>query len=290
MYKFKHRILNFNVVGVLMSLGITPKTYPLRYYALLPEVHKIIELQVRVSAEKLNHQIKVRYAKDMYDIDEYLRFPGYISVMQEALSNPVHVGSYWDSRNVIQAKFIDTDALGDIGDLQAIQYLAYPGRGSLGRWKGIYIAWREGRDNTYANTVGRRLELMRSFGVAPFWRLIEEGNQQYPAYPVNSPKRTLSDFKNTYNNEMMSAYSRVISAIRVLLGAPDVQFREFQTTMVLDDMNKPHFGYKWTSRTGKGIFAIAGTERLIGGKLVAKGFMIGPAGLILKRWGGWLPR
>lgn len=290
MYKFSHRILNFNVVGVLAAIGVTPRTYPLRYYALLPEVHKIIELQVRVSAEKLNSLVKVAYNKDMHDIDEYMRFPGYMEVMQEALSNPVHIGAYWDNKNVVQAKFIDTDELGDIGDLQAIQHLAFPGSGDLGRWRGIYIAWRQGRDDTYADTVGRRLDLMRSFGVAPFWRLIEEGNQQYPAYPINGPKRTLNDFKNTYNTEMLAAYSRVINLVRTLLIAPDVNFRDFANAMI-EDEGTPKFGYKWTSKSGKSVFAIAGTEKLDAtGRLVARGFQLGPTGLITKRWRGWLPR
>lgn len=289
MYRFSHRVPNFNPVGVLVSLGVTPKTYPFRYYTLIAQVYNIIELQVKVSAEKLNALVKEAFVRDMFDIEEYVRFPGYFEVMQLALSNPKHIDVYWDAKNIVQAKFVDTDLLGDVGDLQAIQQLAYPIRGDLSHWKGIYLAWLEGRDNSYADTVGYRLDLMKSFGVAPFWELIEYGNQQYLAYPQNGPKRTLSGFRGTYNGEMMSAYRRVLASVRALLTAPDVTFRQFETTSIMVE-GKPQYGYSWKSRMGRNIFAIAGTERIIGNRLAARGYILGPMGGVLKKWSGWLPR
>lgn len=288
-FRFTHRVLNFNPVGVLFALGVTPKTYPFRYQALLSETFYVIETQVQVTAQKLNFLVKEAYRKDMFDIEEYVSFPGYISVMEQALNNPAHIGVYWDDKNVAQARFINTEKLGDIGDLQAIQQLVYPLRGSLDRWMGLYIAWLQGRSNKYAETVGRRLDLMKTFGIAPFWELIEYGNQQYPAYPTNGPKRTLSNFKGTYNQEMTIAYQRVIGAVRQLIGAPDLLFRGFASAMVMY-LNQPQFGYTWTSRMGKNVFALAGTERLVGNRLVAKGFILDTAGSVVRKWSGWLPR
>lgn len=288
-FRFTHRVFSFNPVGVLTALGITPQTYPFRYQVLISEVYYVIETQVKVAAQKLNFLIKEAYRKDMSDIEEYVRFPEYISVMQQALNNPAHIDAYWDGKNVIQARFIDTDRLGDVGDLQAIQQLVYPLRGSLDRWKGLYIAWREGRSNKYAETVGRRCGLMKSFGIAPFWELIEFGNQQYPAYPQNPPKRTLSNFRGTYNREMTIAYNKVLGLVRQLVGAPDLIFRNFDSATVMHQ-NQPQFGYTWKSRMGKNVFATAGTERLVGNRLVARGFILDPRGMVVRRWSGWLPR
>ena len=288
-FRFSHRIFNFNPVGVLGALGVTPKTYPFRYQALVSEAYYVIETQVKVSAQKLNFLVKEAYRKDMLDIEEYIRFPGYISVMEQALSNPAHIDVFWDEKNVVQARFIDTDRLGDVGDLQAIQQLVYPMRGSLDRWRGLYVAWLEGRSGKYAETVGRRLDMMRSFGVAPFWELIEYGNQQYPAYPTNGPKRTLSNFKGVYSREMTATYQKVLGLIRQLIGAPDLMFREFQAASVTY-LNQPQFGYSWKSRMGKNVFALAGTEKLIGNRLTAKGFLLDPNGLVVKKWSGWLPK
>lgn len=288
-FRFTHRVFNFNPVGILLALGVTPKTHPFRFQAFISEVFYVIETQVKVSALRLNYLLKGAYRKDMLDIEEYIRFPEYLSVMEQALNNPVHTGIYWDSKNVVQARFIDTSKLGDIGDLQAIQHLVYPMRGSLDKWRGLYISWLEGRSNAYAETVGRRLSLMRSFGIAPFWELIEYGNQQYSAYPTNGPKRTLSNFKNIYNREMINAYQRVISTVRQMMGVPNLVFREFDQAMVMY-LDKPQFGYSWKSRLGKNVFAIAGTERLVGTRLTARGFLLSPAGLVVRRWGGWLPK
>jgi len=288
-FRFTHRIFNFNPVGVLSALGITPLTYPFRYQALIGEVYYIIETQVKVVAQKLNFKVREAYRKDMLDIEEYTRFPEYFSVMEQALKNPSHVGVYWDNKNVIQARFIDTRELGDIGDLQAIQQLVYPMRGSLARWKGLYIAWLERRSKKYAETVGRRLNLMKSFGMAPFWELIEFGNQQYPAYPQNGPKRTLTNFKGVYSREMSVAYSKVLGVVRQLVGMPNLMFRNFEAATVMH-LNQPQFGYTWKSRMGKNVFALAGTERIVSGRFAARGFILNPAGIVLRKWSGWLPR
>ena len=130
---------------------------------------------------------------------------------------------------------------------------------------------------------------MRTFGVAPFWELIEYGNQQYPAYPTNGPKRTLSNFKGVYNREMTVTYQKVLGLVRQLIGAPDLIFREFQATTV-SYLDQPQFGYSWKSRMGKNVFALAGTEKIIGNRLTARGFLLDPTGVVVKKWSGWLPR
>ena len=89
---------------------------------------------------------------------------------------------------------------------------------------------------------------------------------------------------------MTVAYQRVLGTVRQLIGAPDLIFRNFQSSAMVMYLNQPQFGYTWTSRMGKNVFALAGTERLIGNRLVAKGFMLDPAGLVVRRWSGWLPR
>lgn len=288
-FGFTHRMLNFNPVGVLTTLGITPRTYPFRYQALLGETYYIIETHVKVSARKLNSLVQEAFRKDMLDIEEYIVFPAYFGVMEQALNDPAHIGVHYDNKNVVQAKFIDTNRLGDVGDLQAIQQLVYPMGGTLAGWRGIYLAWLEGRSNVYADAVGRRLDLMRSFNMAPFWELIEFGNQQYPAYPQNGPKRTLSNFKGTYNREMTVAYSKVLGIVQQLVLAPDLTFRNFESSAVIYQ-NRTQFGYTWKSRLGKNVFALAGTERLVGNRFIAKGFLLDPTGSVIKRWAGWLPR
>lgn len=288
-FRFTHRIFNFNPVGILATLGVTLYRYPFRYQALVSETLFVIETQVKVAALKLNLLVQEEYRKDMLDIEEYVRFPEYFSVMEQALSNPVHTGVYWDNKNVVQARFIDTEKLGDVGDLQAIQKLVYPLGGTLEGWVGLYIAWLKGRSSIYAETVRHRLDLMRSFGVAPFWELIEFGNQQYPAYPRNGPKRTLSDFKNTYNREMLVAYNKVLIFVRQLIEASDLVFRSFEVSTVTY-LDQPQFGYSWKSRSGRNVFALAGTERVVNKRLVARGFILGSAGNVIKRWSGWLPK
>jgi hypothetical protein len=284
-FKFKHKILTFNPVGILTTLGITPITYPIRYYILVAEALKIIETQVRLTALKLNFMLKEAYQKDMYDIAEYRRFPRYIEVMQRALSNPKHVGLYWDNKNVVQAKFVDTDLLGSLKDLQQVQKMVHPG-GTLEGWIGIYNAWLSGRSNLYAEIVNQRLDIMEAYNIAPFWELIEREN--IGGYPTNIGQHTLQSFAVIYNREMVDAYLKCLSMLRLLMLAPTT-FRAFEAATVVHQ-DKRYFGYKWITPTGRTMFVTGGTERLVAGRLAGRGFILSLFGNVVKRWSGWLPR
>ena len=284
--EFRHRILNFNPVGVLLSLGVTPYTHPLIYYELVAEVYKIIEIQVGVSGVKLNVMLKEAYRKDMYDIGEYSRFPEYIDVMNYALSEPKHMGVYWDKKNNVQAKFVDVTLLGDTADLQAIQKMVHPG-GTLQGWVGVYNAWLAGTSKLYEDIIGRRLGIMLTFQMFPLWEIIEYGSGPY-AYPKNPPKRTLRHFQDVYNKEMRDAYIRCITATRLLMLQPRITFREFEATTVKAGEQR-FFGYKWLSKSGRTVFVIAGTEKLVGNRLVARGFFLHRlTGGVIRKWSGFL--
>jgi len=284
---FTHRIPTFHPVGVLAQLGVTPLSGVI-YYQLLPEVTAIIETQAITTAERLNQYLKEAYRKDMAEIDEYSRFPAYFTVMDTALSQPRNIGFEWDSKGLIQAKFVDLDALGDIGDLQRIQKMVHPG-GTLQGWIGIYNSWLAGTSKKYEEIVGARTSIMLAETKAPFWELIENGNGP-AAYPRNGPKRTLLAFKVVYNREMKAAYLRTLSVVRALVARPSSLFAGYQATTV-SYRGQLFAGHVWTSPTGTIVFAISGTtaiDRL--GRLTGRGFILDVTGTVIRRWSGWLPR
>lgn len=213
---FKHTVRGFTINGILNQLGVTKiRAYTSSMYIQsYSEVASIMEEQVLVAASRLNQLLKEAYTRDMGMIPEYSNFPDYINVMNVALSHPRNVGVYWDADGSIQAKFVDFDGLGDLGDLQRIQKTVHPG-GTLEGWIRIYNSWLSGTSNKYEEIVGARLSIMLGETKAPFWELIEDGNGGY-AYPRNRPMRTLTTFTATYNNEMRLAYLRVLSIARSL--------------------------------------------------------------------------
>lgn len=286
MIAFKHKIFQFTPEGILSQLGLTPASGPL-YYSFLTEVTSIIETQVQLSAERLNGLLKEAYRKDMSMISEYNMFPDYIKVMENALSQSRHTGTYRDEIGLVQAKFIDTDVLGDIGDLQRIQKTVHKG-GSLLGWIRIYNSWLEGRSDEYEDIVNARIGMMLSESIAPFWRLVEDGNGSY-AYPRNGPFRTLTAFNSTYIREMKAAYQRTLSAVRALVVRP-TPFIGYGIATV-EYSNKTFAGYSWLSNKGTTIFAISGTtmvDRL--GHLTGRGFVLDKTGGVLRKWAGWLPK
>lgn len=286
--KFQHKIFGFTPVAMLATVGVTMQTHGVIYQSLLVEIAAIIETQVMVTAERLNSMLKDTYRKDMFDIGEYVRFSRYIDVMLHALSSPVHTGVYFDGRGLVQARFVDTGLLGNLSDLQRIQRMVYPA-GSLRGWIGIYKAWLYGKSNKYENTVNQRLDIMSSERIAPFWELIEYGNGP-AAYPQNPPKRTLTNFRSVYNKEMRAAYARTLAAIRIIALRPSPIFIGYQAETVTFKGNT-YFGHTWKSITGKSVFAISGTTAIDKlGRLTGRGFMLDVAGVVLRRWGGWLPR
>ncbi len=284
---FRHRIPNFNPVGVLQVAGITPTTYPVIYFEFVNEVFIIIEYEVLFTAELLNKRIIDEYRRDMSDIAEYSRFPRYIQVMEKAISNPNNIGIFWDARNTVQAKFIDTKMLGDMKDLQAIQKMVHPG-GTLEGWRGIYISWLYGKNNKYEEIISQRLDLMEGFEMFPLWEIIEEGNDSN-ALPTHRGKHTLKNFRDTYNKEMVYCFQRCISRARTLARVPQTTYRSLEPATVRYN-NQIKTGYSWVSRSGHNVFMIAGSEKMLGNTLRAEGFMLSPTGEVLKRWSGWLPK
>ncbi len=287
MIEFKHRIMDFNPIGLLNRMGVNSITYPFRYRFFVGEAAIIIETRVRLSAVFLNKLLQTEFEKDMYLIAEYAKFTRYMSTLKLALSNPKHVGVYWDKKNNVQARFVNTDLLGDLNDLSEIQKMVHPG-GTLAHWISIYNAWLAGRNNLYATIINKRLDIMESQSMAPFWELIDDGNDRYNAWPKHRAQHTLKSFRFVYNREMLTAYFECMRLIELIIFAGR-GFRTLTASTVEKD-NVVYPGYEWTSRSGRKIFVISGSEKLVGGKYVGKGFFLSPKGLILKRWSGWLPR
>jgi hypothetical protein len=123
-FKFETNIPGFNPVGIMMKLGVQPRN-PM-YYEIMSQIRLIITNEVLSTAVKLNQMVKDRLISDMNNIEEYRVFPRYITIMSLALANSSHVGVRWTNLNTAQAKFIDTDLLGDIKDLQENQKIVYP--------------------------------------------------------------------------------------------------------------------------------------------------------------------
>jgi hypothetical protein len=285
--EYDHHILNFNAAGVLAACGVTGASTTV-YLDLLIQANNIIYNQVIVAAQKLNYMLKDVYRRDMMEIDEYRDFPRYISVMDFALEKPGHVGVFYDTKGVVQAKCVDVKLLGDLWDLQDIQNAAYPIRGSLSGWKTLYMKWQRGESVAYETTVDKRLDMMLDVQIAPFWQLIEEGNDTLNAWPQNRKAQTLLGFSHTYDREMTIAFSKVVQLMRII-ATEQITLQQFDAA-IANFNNQTYFGSSWTSKSGKSIFVINGSEKLVNGRLVAKGFFLGTNGAVLKRWSGWLPR
>jgi len=289
LFIFKRRRLN--VDGILTALGTLMTLSPIVIDTLLPEIVTIIETQTRISALRLNSMLVSRYSRDMFDIDEYIRFPRYIEVMKSALSSSEQIDVEINPLGIYQAKFVDTDYLGNLGLLQEIQHLVYQSTGDLAGWKGIYIDWLQGTSDKYADTVNSRLDIMEDMGKAPFWELIEFGNQMYPAYPTNGAKRTLFGFVGIFNGEMISAFNRCVLLTRLLVSSAINSFRNFGIMEVVDNNNKVSVGYSWKTASGKNVVVLPETiKRLSTGRLVGKGFIYDVTGSFVRKWGGFIPK
>jgi len=287
--EFDHSVHNFNPDGVLLAAGADPVGS--MYYYLIREVTSIIETRALIVAERLNGFLKQAYFQDMMSISEYARYPYYYDVMEHALSQKHHIGYYWDKIGKIQAKFVDVPALGDTNDLIDIQKLVHPG-GTLEGWKIIYNAWRGlliGNEKKYEQIVDSRLALMRGAGIAPFCEIIENGNG-HNAYPHHHPRRTLTNFAPTYDMQMKATFLSVVSDVRALLAKPTSLFADYRIDSVVHN-EKTNIGYSWTSTKGQTIFSISGTTKIDGlGRLTGRGFILDSSGVVLKKWGGFLPR
>jgi hypothetical protein len=283
--RFNHNISLFYPEAILNYFGIKP-TDP-NYEALLIRTRTIIEQEVSFTAKELNILVKSEFRKDLFDIEEYTTLGGYWLALESALSLPIHVGVMWGPK-VVQAKFIDTSALGGLPELQEVQHEAYPaGRGNLGAWVSLYRRWLDGTDDRIGVTLQTRIAIMLSRGIAPFAELIETGNEQYPAYPHHAGKHTLEAFKPTYRRLMSIAYHRVLSLVEPMIVNTLPEKLE-PTSIMVDEM--PKSGFTWTSRTGKTVFLLSRSVKMVNNRLVGAGFMLSSQGNILQKWYGWLPR
>lgn len=288
MITFNHRIYTFTPEAILAQLGLTSASGAM-YFSLIGEVRAIIEVQVLVAAERLNKELREAYRRDMSLIFEYSNFPDYIKVMDNALSHPRNIGVYRGKGGLIQAKFVDIEGLGDLGDLQRIQKLVYPLGGDLKGWIGIYKSWLAGLSNKYEEIVNARIAIMLTESKAPFWQLIEDGNGS-DAYPTNPPMRTLLTFKPVYSREMKAAYLRTIGLAKGLIAKPSSLFLNYQTSSVIF-RDKTYYGHAWVSRSGQTVFSISGTTAIDKlGRITGRGFILSRAGAVLRMWSGWLPR
>ena len=288
--EFDHSVDNFTPHGVLVAAGAKPAG-PLYYY-LISEVTSIIETRAFMVAGRLNDWLKQAYFQDMMSISEYANYPAYYDVMEYALSQPHHIGTYWDEKGKIQAKFVDVPALGDTRDLVDIQKIVWPSGGTLDGWKIIYNAWKGlliGDATKYEQIVDARLALMRGAKKAPFCEIIEHGNG-HNAYPHHHPRRTLTNFIPTYDVQMKTLFLSVVSDVRTLLAKPTSLFANYGVATV-DYDNKKYIGYSWTSSKGQTIFSISGTTGINKlGRIVGSGFILDNAGVVLKKWSGFLPK
>jgi hypothetical protein len=288
LFKFIERPVN--VEGVIAAAG--GAVAPVISMSLVPQIMALIELQVSIAAEVLSAKLRLTYARDMGNIEEYARFPRYISIMDSALMRQ-DIGVTLNRQKVYQAKFVDSDTLGDLKMLQEIQHQVYPGKGNLSRWIGLYNAWLEGLStgSKYAETINKRLDIMLERGVAPFWDLIERGNQQYPAYPQNGPMLTMKKFKTEFKREMMNAWYRILSMARPMIARIMTQnFVKFRAAAISTVGNRVIGGYIWVSRTGRAVFAKSGSEWMVGSRVYARGYLLSQEGEILRGWAGRLPQ
>lgn len=284
--KFTHNISLFYPEAILNYLGITSAN---PYYGLLvTRVTALIETEVRTTAMRLNDLVKTAFYKDIIDIDEYMTLPEYWTALDMSLSSPGHIGVVW-GKKLVQAKFIDTDILGGLGELQEIQKEVYPTLGprNLGAWASLYRRWLEGTDDRVGETLRKRLSIMMARGSAPFAELIENGNDMYPAYPTHAGKHTLRDFKPTYNREMKAAYQKVVLETEKMVSTlPPVTM----TPDVIEVGANTKNGYSWLSKSGKTIFVLDNTIRMTGNRFAGSGFILSSSGGILKKWFGWIPK
>ena len=287
---FNHDISLFYPEAILNYFGIQPNNP--NYPTWVTRIRVIIEEEVLLAAKELNTLVKIEFHKDLLDIEEYTVLGGYWVALEMALSSPAQVSVEWGPK-LVQAKFIDTDLLGGLPELQEVQHEAYPeGTGNLGAWTSLYNRWLYGGTGRVwtggiGETLQTRIGIMLSRGIAPFAELIETGNEQYPAYPQHSGKHTLETFKPTYRRVMRTTYHKVISLIEPMIvnALPET----LQSTSVAIDQVKKS-GFYWTSRTGKQVFLLANSVKMVNGRLVGSGFMLSSAGEILNKWYGWLPK
>jgi len=284
--KFTHNISLFYPEAILHYFGIAPGNPS--YIALLTKVTGIIELEVGITAVKLNMLVRQAFRKDLWDIEEYMTLPEYWTALDLALSSPKHTGVTWNKK-LVQARFIDTDALGGLRELQEIQHEVYPsGKGNVGAWASLYSQWIRGEDDSIGKTLQQRLSIMMSRGVAPFAELIETGNDMYPAYPHHIGKGTLERFKPVYRREMRATYHKVIGMVELLLPVAAITTALTATVIMAGGVAKS--GFNWVSAKGNTIFVNENTLRLSGGRLVGSGYIISPQGQAIRSWSGWLPK
>lgn len=288
--RYRHNLLQFEPVQMLAMYGITPLSAGSMYASVYAQVRVAIEVQVETTSRKLNEMLKEEFGREMLGMFEYLNFPRYIQTMNIALSNPVHVGTFYD-KNVIQAKFVDFAFLGGVEELVEIQHEVYPERGTLAGWIRLYNAWLEGIDDTYDRVANQRLDIMESSQIAPFLELVDGGNDSYAAYPKNGASNVFGQFVGIYKRQMLMAYYKTINIVRMLTMVPTLHFGSFTSnTRMVDGV--VYSGYEWVSKKGNTVFVIAGTENVstATGLLQGRGFLFAKDGVFLKRFFGRLPK
>lgn len=286
MKRFTHN-LPFSVPGVMAAASIFGAN-PMYGY-IYEQTLIIIEEQVRLAAIRLNELLQETYVRDMSNIEEFNRSPRYIEVMRNALSEDDHIGVIWNRDGTVDAKFVDTDRLGNIPELREVQQAAYPRRGTLVQWARMYDAWASGAQNGIGETIERRIDIMLSWRIAPFWELIEIGNQHLGAYPEYGGMGTLKGFEPYYRQEMRRAYSECVRLVVLMVQTQNLTFPDLEVATIQSNQ-KTLVGYTWTSEAGNTVFARAGTEAIIGGRFRAELFILSKSGDIIKKIGsGWLP-
>jgi hypothetical protein len=283
-----HGIPNFNPAGLISATGanIEPSLYNIVYN----EAKEVIEAQVMESAKTLNIMLQENYIQALGAIKEYAELGIYESVMTLSLSDSKQIDVEWDSKGNAQAKFFDIKYLGDIRDMEDIQRAAYPTPGTNSGWRALRVRWLKNGDSRYFNTHQTRSSMMSSRGMFPIWYFIEYGNEMFSASPQNGAFYTITNMiKKDYPKEMTSCFARCLEIFKTILTTSLLQ----QDTEIVNvtSNNVSYSGVEWVSKTGKNVFAIAGSQQVSNnGQVFAKGFILDKAGNPLSKWSGWLPR
>jgi len=281
--------LPFSPFLILQALKIKP-FYP-GYSLYFSQAYIIMQEVLMRTAIQLNKQLKADYVRFMSGMFEYMNFPDYMNVITEALSNPEHVKVVINRRGIWQAQFVDVKLLGGIEDLRAAQQHAWPERGTLKDWTGLYKGFLA-RDQTsvakYTNTIRERLSYMRARKIAPFWGIIEDGNEK-TGFPENPPIQIIQTMMRlNYKAAMRRAFLECFGLISKLLSI-SIAFLARITVGDVYFRGQTYPGYYWTSNAGNLMFVRAGTEKIIGKNLFATGFRLDATGKVISRWSGWIP-
>lgn len=278
----QHRNYAFTVEGVMRAafLSLPPavaRNLMVSYDAFRGQALSIIVHQVSIASERLNIMLRAKLGVAIQSTHEYGGNNMYSRVLDHALSTDAHRGLYFDNRGLVQARYINLAALGDLGDLQRVNHEAYKRVGTFQGWVGLYIAHLKGRKSPYSNMVNSKCGILYSEGIAPFWDHIEFGRESFP--PIEGTS-TIFNFKRTYFRVMRRTF---ISCVAMLASSFSFAFAFTKTRVdMMIYEGKTYLGYSWTSKQGNRVFVIGNSEKIRGSVMTGRGFVTDKGGGVTK--------